>query len=713
MVELRVVGTAAPRVDGVRKVTGQGRYGADIVLPDMLWCKIVRSTRPHARLLRVDTSRARAIPGVHAVITADDIPDRRWGRALEDMPVLARGKVRFIGEPVAAVAAEDPDIAEAAAVAVEIEYEDLPAVFDPREAIKPGAPLIHDDVGAYKGAPADVIPNLPNGLSRLLWTKGDVEEGFRQADVIFEHEFETQAQHQGHLEPHACIAHFDSHGRLQVWDANKAPFRSARQLAPLFDLPADGVDYHATAIGGDFGGKGSALVVPPAAYLARKTGRPVKYIMSYTEELTAANPRHSGYIRVKTGLKSDGTIVAHKATVIWDSGAYGAMKPNALVNIGGTALLHGTYSIPNVEIEGIQAYTNSVPRGHVRAPGGPQARFAVESHMDMIASEMRLDPVELRLKNVLHEGDSQVDGHHIENVRAEETLRACVERSGWRTPKPPRVGRGLSLSDWHVGSGMTSSRLTLGIDGSLTLHTGMPDTGTGLHTIMRQEVAEVLGVAPERVDVRQGSTLEAPQDTGVGGSRCTVSGGSVALQVAQALKAEMERRGISFDRIPEPLTVEVTYPGAHGHQIAVTCQVAEVQVDEETGEVTVRKITTAHDVGQVIHPLLHQGQIDGGIANGLGFSLMEDPQIQDGQVLASHLGEYKLPCVLDMPELQTVLVTGASGPGPQGAKGIGETANVCLAPAIANAIFDACGARVTTLPITAEKVLAAIPAKHG
>jgi CO/xanthine dehydrogenase Mo-binding subunit len=709
---LTVVGTSAPRVDGVRKVTGQATYGADVLLPGMLWCKLARSTMPHARLVKVDASKARSMPGVHAVITAEDIPDRRWGRALEDMPVLARGKVRFIGEPIAAVAADDPDIAEAAALAIEVEYDELPAMFDPRESMRPGATLIHDDVKQYKGAPQDIVPDLPNTMSRVSWSKGDVDAAFRQSDIVIEHEFETQPQHQGHIEPHACIVQFDPQGQLQVWDANKAPFRSAKQVAPLVDLPAEGVDYHSTAIGGDFGGKGSALLVPPAAYLAKKTGRPVKFVMTYVEDLTAANPRHTGYIRIKTGLKKDGTMLARKATVIWDSGAYGAMKPAAQVNIGGTALLNGTYSIPNVEIEGFAVYTNSVPRGHVRAPGGPQARFAVESHMDMIAHEMGLDPVELRLKNVLHEGDSQADGHHIEDVRAEDTLRACVERGGWKEPKRPGTGRGISLSDWHVGSGVTGARLTLNTDGTLVLQTGMPDTGTGLHTIMRQEVAEALSVEAGAVDIRTGGTLEVPQDTGVGGSRCTVSGGSVALNVALAMKAELDKRGTRVGETSEPIVVEVTYPGAHGHQIAVTCQIAEVSVDRDSGQIRVERIITTHDVGQVIHPMMHQGQIDGGIANGLGFAIMEDLQIQDGRVTAPHLGEYKLPTIGDMPELRTILVTGAAGPGPQGAKGIGETANVCLAPAIANAVFDACGVRITSLPITAEKVYAALRAQR-
>jgi CO/xanthine dehydrogenase Mo-binding subunit len=708
---LSVIGTSAPRVDGVRKVTGQAVYGADVNLPGMLWCKIARSTMPHARLVRVDATRARQMPGVQAVITADDIPDRLWGRALEDMPVLARGKVRFIGEPIAAVAADDPDTAEEAALAIDIEYAELPAIFDPREAMKPDAVRIHEDVSAYKGLPKPA-PETPNTQSHPVWSKGDVEAGFAASEVVIEHEFYTQPQHQGHLEPHACIVYFDEQGRLQVFDANKAPFRSAKQLAPLMDMPDDGIDYHATAIGGDFGGKGSPLVVPPAAYLAKKTGRPVKYVMSYVEDLVAANPRHTGYIHIKTGLKRDGTILARHCSVVWDSGAYGAMKPAAIVNLGSTAAIMGAYNIPNVRCEGYSVYTNSVPRGHVRAPAGPQAHFAVESHMDMIAAQMGLDPLDFRLKNCLHEGDSLADGHPLEDVREEETILECVERAGWSAPKKAGAGRGISVTQWHVNSGVTAARLTLYPEGRLVYQTGMPDTGTGLHTVLRQVIAEGLGVAASRVDIETGGTLEVPEDTGVGGSRSTISGGRNAADAAEAMKAELDHRGLAIGETSEPITVETKFPGAHGHQIAVTCQVAEVSVDRDTGNVSVHRITTTHDVGTIVHPILHQGQIDGGIAHGFGFAVMEDLLINEGRVTAPHLGEYKLPTMGDMPELQTILLEGAHGPGPAGAKGIGETANLGLGAAIANAVYDSCGVRITALPITAEKVYAGLRAQR-
>jgi putative selenate reductase molybdopterin-binding subunit len=645
---------------------------------------------------------------VQAIITAQDIPDILWGRLMMDMPVLARGKVRFLGEPIAAIAADDPDVAEAAALAVEIEYEELPATFDPREAMKPGAVRIHDDVSKYVGVPEPVATE-PNTMSHIIWQKGNVDDGFKDAEVVIEHEFETQPVHQGHIETHACIARLDEHGQLQVWDANKMPFRQQNQLAPLLDMPVEGIDFHATSIGGDFGGKGSLLNIVPVCYLAQKTGRPVKFVMSYIEELQAANPRHTGFIRIKSGLKRDGTIVARHAVAIWDSGGYGAFKPTPIVNLHGADSLGGSYNIPHVRIDSYAVYTNSVPRGHVRAPGEPQALFAVESHMDMIAAELGLDPLEFRLKNALHDGDTVAAGlHPLEDVREEEVIRAAAKRAGWGTPKQAWRGRGCSVGDRHVGNGFANVRLTLGTDGRLTLETTMPDTGTGLHTVMRQVIAEQLRVAPEDVRIQTLGTLGNLTDSGVGGSRATHVGGQAALGAAKTLQDELRQRGQSVGSTKSDITVQYNYPGAEAPVSSFTCQIAEVSVDPDTGQVTVERLVSCHDVGTVIHPILHQGQIDGGIAHGFGFAVMEDLRIEEGRVGALHLGEYKLPTMADMPELQTILVHASEGPGPHNAKSIGESSNTPIAAAIVNAVYDACRVRIAQLPITAEKVYAGL-----
>ncbi|MBV9120891.1 MAG: molybdopterin-dependent oxidoreductase, partial [Chloroflexi bacterium] len=566
-------------------------------------------------------------------------------------------------------------------------------------------PRVHDNPAAYQNAPQPP-PKVPNTHSHATWQKGDVEQGFKDAEVIEEHEFITQPQHQGHLEPHACIAWVDEEGRLQVWDANKMPFRQQQQLAPLVEMPGERVDFHATSIGGDFGGKGSLLNIGPVCYLAMKTGRPVKYVMTYVEELMAANPRHTGYIRIKSGLKRDGTIVARQATAIWDSGAYGAFKPTPNVNVYGAASLDGCYRMPHARIDAYSVYTNSVPRGHVRAPGHPQALFAIESHTDMIAAELGLDALEFRLKNVLRDGDSLTASRHpLEAVREEEVIRAAAGRAGWGQPLPEWHGRGMAVGDHHAGSGFARVRLTLETDGWLRLETGLPDTGTGLHTVMRQVVAEELAVDPARVLVQTTSTASGLIDIGVGASRATEVGGQAALGAARALKESLGGAGGQVAQPANPISVDFNYPGGEVPFTCFTCQIAEVAVDPETGQVTVARLVSAHDVGTIVNPLLHQGQIEGGVASGLGFGVMEDMLIQEGRVGALHLGDYKLPTMADMPLLETVLLRSSEGQGPYNAKAIGESSNTPVAAAIANAVYAASGVRITELPISAEKVL--------
>src|SRR5215471_11047065 len=390
------VGASVEQLEATLKVTGRAQYGADDSVPGMLWCSFVRSTVPHARIVRIDVTRALATPGVHAIITGRDIPSRLWGRRLQDVPVLAIDRVRFIGEKVAAIAADSRSAAEQAVRNVEVEYEELPAVFDPAVALE-GAVLLHDAEAQYDDAPASWGAR-PNVQSWVTQSHGDVEEAFARADRVVEHEFRTQAVHQGYIEPHAYLARVDPSGGVFISAPNKMPKRSQELLAPLFDLPIESVEFRPTIIGGDFGGKGSLMDAPAVIYLAQRTRRPVKYVASYTEDLIAANPRHSGTIRIKSGLKADGTIIARQALVLWEAGAYGGFKPSPSVSVGGHQLV-GSYDIPNYRLDIACVYTNSVPRGHARAPGSPQCYFAAESHMDMLAREMGMDPVDFRLRN--------------------------------------------------------------------------------------------------------------------------------------------------------------------------------------------------------------------------------------------------------------------------------------------------------------------------
>ena len=723
----RIVGQPIARVDGIDKVTGAVRYSADVTQPGLCWGKTLRSPLASARIVRVDTAKARALPGVLAVLTASDLPDLLVGRRMFDMPVLARDRVRFIGEKVAAVAAVDPDVAEEAVAAIDVEYEDLPAVFDPVEAMRDGAPVVHDDPGAYDGAPAE-RPH-PNVQSVLRFTLGDVEAGFREAHRVFEHSFTTQLVHQGYLEPHAGVVAIDEDGRVQVWASNKMPFRLKELLALALRLPPDRIRVNLTPIGGDFGGKGSVMDLPLAYHLARATGRPVKMVMRYAEELMAGNPRHPAVVTFRTGVTRDGRIVARQARALFNSGAYAAFKPAPSVNLGGTAMGAGVYRIPNLLLEGFCVYTNNIPCGHARSPGEPQMVFAGESHMDMIAAEIGLDPAEFRRRNLLKDGDHLASGHHLEHVRATETLEAALTAAHWDEPKPgPWIGRGVAMTHRHIGVGFTNARVRLTAKGHVVLSTALPDTGTGHPLVLRQIVAEVLDLPLEDVDLELATTDDFATDSGVGGSRVTHTGGRAAYHAAEKLKeqihAEAGKLGVPATSLAgvaeavarEGRTLEASHfydAKSHAAVTSFTAQVAEVAVDPRTGQVTVRRFTTAHDVGTIINPIGHQGQIEGGFIQGLGYALMEEMQTEDGRVSTLSLGDVKLPTMQDIPPLTTVILQEPVGPGPFNAKAIGEGSISAVAPAIANAVADACGVRIVDLPITAEKVYWSLAAASG
>ena len=721
----RIVGQPLGKLEGIGKVSGQARYSGDVTLPGLIWGKALRSPLPHARILRIDTSRARALPGVLTVLTAQDLPDILVGRRMFDMPMLARDRVRFVGEKVAVVAAVDPDIAEEALALIDVEYEDLPAVFDPVEAIRDGAPILHENPGAYDGAPSE-RPH-PNVQSVLRFKLGDVEAGFGKADRIFEHTFRTQLDHQGYLEPHAGVVAIDDDGRVQVWASNKMPFRLKELLSHALQLAPQQIRVNLTPIGGDFGGKGSLMDLPLAYHLARVTGRPVKMLMRYAEELMAGNPRHPSVITMRTGVTKDGRILARRVKALFNSGAYAAFKPAPSVNLGGAGMGAGVYRIPNLLIEALCVYSNNIPCGHARSPGEPQMVFAGESHMDMIARELALDPADLRRKNLLRDGDHLANGHHLEHVRASDTLEAALKASHWAEPKAgPWIGRGMAMTHRHIGVGFTNARLHLDAGGTVILSIALPDTGTGAHLVLRQVVAEVLGLPLDQVEIEIANTDDFETDSGVGGSRVTHTGGRAAYHAAEKLKAQIDAEAAKYG-IPagslaaiaqaaakEGRTLEAAHfydAKAHAAVTSFTAQVAEVAVDPATGEVTVRHFTTAHDVGTIINPIGHQGQIEGGLIQGLGFALMEEMKTEDGRISTLSLGDFKLPTIKDIPPLTTVILQDPVGPGPFNAKAIGEGSISAVAPAVANAVADACGVRILDLPITAEKVFFALREK--
>jgi CO/xanthine dehydrogenase Mo-binding subunit len=752
MASLSSIGQPTAHVEGPAKVTGQAKYSADIILPGMLWGKCLRSPFPHARVVSIYTASAKQVPGVYAVLTGADLPEVLIGRFLLDCPVLARDRVRFVGEKVVAVAAESPDIAEEALRLIDVEYDELPAVFDPLEAMQPNAPRIH--AAAYAHSPiwplhhADTVinPPIPNVVSQVFYRHGDIKAGFAQADRIFEHTFYVPPVHQGYLEPHACVASIDPSGKINIWISNKAPFIARSQIAVALDVPEERVLVNPITIGGDFGGKGSLMDTVLCYFLAKAAGRPVKMVMTYTEELMAGNPRHSAIVTHRTGVLRHGSITARQSKLVFDCGAYGAFTPLQTVHGGGHS--GGSYRVPNIEIEALRVYTNTVPRGHMRSPGAPQTIFTVESHMDMIAHEIGLDPLEFRLRNALTEGDLGPLGERWRDVRCKETLEAAAKAAGWGTQKRHYVGRGIGMYDREPGAfGQSSAALTIDADARLTLMTGAADTGTGSYTVLQQVVAEELQVPLGSVTVVQGDTATAIFEVGAGGSRLTHTGGQAAIiaarEVKQALLAlaakrlacdqaqiEMSQgRFVSVDGgsiglatlltwAAERSEVPITRTGIYNFKppMDVTCfaaQVAEVEVDPETGEVKLRRLITAHDVGTVINPLTHQGQIEGGVVQGIGQALTENLVVRDGAVVTAHLGDYKLPTAMDIPELTTVFVENQTGPAPHGGKAIGEMSNVAVPAAIANAVFDAVGVRLTDLPITAEKVYAGLRAKEA
>jgi CO/xanthine dehydrogenase Mo-binding subunit len=699
-----VIGKPIPRVEGVEKVTGKARYAADVHPPGLLWGKVARSPLPHARILRVSTDKARALPGVQAVLTAEDLPPVLVGRRMHDMPVLARDRVRFVGEPVAAVAAETLETAEEAVALIDVEYEELPAVFDPLEALMERAPILHRDPGAYAGAPKE-RPH-PNVQSIQRHREGDPERGFGEAVRVFEHTFRTPRAHQGYLEPRASVVSLDAEGRVQVWTCNKTPFRLKEQLAQALQLEPERIRINPVPIGGDFGGKGFFTDVPLAYHLARATRRPVKLVMSYTEELMAGCPRHPSIITLRTGVDGDGRIVARTARAVFDGGAYAAFKPRPNVDLHGGHQAGGVYRIPHIEAESVCVYTNNVPGGHARSPGEPQMIFAVESHTDMIAHDLGMNPADFRRRNLIGEGERLGTGHRVERVKARETLEAALEAGDWRAPRRPRVGRGLAMSQRFAGLGDGSARLRLEADGTFRLITPILDTGTGAHTVFRQIVAEVLGVALDRILVSIGDTDTFANDAGVGGSRVTRVGGQAVHRAALAMREALARP--AADRTA-PLETEGRFSVNEAETAtSFSAQVAEVEVDPETGAIKVLRMATVHDAGRVINPIGHQGQIEGGLLQGLGLAMMEELRAADGRISTLSLGDYKLPVTKDAPPLTTVILEDGSGPGPFEAKAIGEMSISPVAPAIANAIFDACGVRITELPLTAEKVFFAL-----
>jgi CO/xanthine dehydrogenase Mo-binding subunit len=728
------------RVEGNLKVTGELPYAADIRVDGCLYVAVLRSPHAHARIAAIETTTASSVPGVVHVLTGADVSHILAGRGLRDIPLLALGKVRFIGEMVVAVVARSRDIAERAVSLVDVEYEPLTAVFDPERALEPGAPTIHNRPWTYpnaacgEGEPLNLIARSRRAAG------GDVERAMAAADHVFEHTFRSPNVHQLYLEPHCVTAYYEASQVVHVWSCNKSPFLLRSQLAETFDLPPEHVRVHTAAVGGDFGGKGSPMDIPLCIELSRRIGRPIRMLRTYAEELIAGDPAPAMVCTMRMGVSDDGRLQAVTARTLFNAGAYGGFTPRPQA-----AVAPGTsYRIPAAQYETLRVYTNNVPTGNMRAPGAPQATFAFEAMVDFVARNMGLDPFDFRRRNLLTNGESNLAGEVWPEQRGIETLE-LAQRSMHPAPYPAsdgrhmRFGRGVALYDRpsHAPAAV-SQRLRLLPGGMVEVEVGVPETGTGSHSMYQRIVADELQLDRGRVAIRYVGTAQLPRDVGVGGQQVTVSGANGSVVAAANFRSEIARTAAGvFDVHDTQVQVEpggivraadgrettfadlasrglfaetlTEVPAADPHAGATNyaVQIAQVGVDTETGQVFVYDFVSAHDVAEIVEPVSHQGQIEGGIGMGLGFALSEDLAITDGQVGAANLGDYKIPCAADVPPLTVALLRGGIGVGARNVKSIGEMGNVAVAAAVANAVSDALGVCMDSLPLTAEKVLEA------
>ena len=753
MANYNVIGKPVNRVDGPEKVTGAATFGVDVSLPGTLWCKILRSPHPSARILSVDASRALALPGVRGALTGEDVRGMLTGNTYKDEPVLAWDRVRFAGEKVAAVCADDEETAERALGLVEVGYEELPAVFDARQAAEEGAPILHPDFNSYEG----VIP-LPapgNIYGRFVHESGNVDDGFAEADFIVEQSYETPRHHHIYLEPHACQVWIDPDGIAQVWLATQMPSGNRDEVARVLGLEPDQLVVNFSYLGGSYGGKTDATGVVLCYLMARATGRPVKMVMDYSEELTAMNPRHPSSMTLKAGVKGDGTLTAWQGDLFFATGAYTAYAP--VPTMGGLPVSDapGPYKTPNVRIDCRQVYTNTVPCGWFRGPGSFQTTFAGESHMDLIAERLGIDPVELRLRNIIHDGQelgihrswapvASPDAPGYQHVRLEETLRTAAETAGYYDAKPSGVGRGVAISNHAQMGGDWHASVSVHPDGEIVGAVSTFSPGMGTYTILAQVIAEELAIPVEWIRVQPWSTADGPGDFGVAGDRgarlTTLAGHLAATELKEKLRtlaAELlgwPAERLEFEngdvvdpvadqrigmveiarRLGEPVTGrgDVDEPYSGTPYTSFSAHVAEVSVDRETGQVRLLRYTAAHETGRVLNPAGFHGQVNGGIVQGLGHTVMEELEERDGRIVTNTFLDYKIPTSADAPDLRTVVLDSPTGHAPYDVRGIGSNSITLVAPAIANAIADACGERIVSLPIGAEKVYGALRSRR-
>ncbi len=752
--EFKVIGTSPARMGGIDRVIGKGVYGIDLMLKDQLHGAILRSQYAHAKIISIDTSEAKKLPGVHAVVTAEDAPNVRYGRSYIDRHILARGKVRFMGDPVAAVAADTLAIAKQALKKIKVTYEPLPVLIDAEEAMKLEAPTLHDDMPLPKNIPADVKVKNVCGFTQVH--VGDPEKAMAEADLVVEEVYETKMIHPQYLEPRMAAAQMEPNGRLTVYANAQAPFPVRQEVAKMLGMPLNNVRVISADIGGGFGGKGSgitsgAAIEPICGLLAQKTKRAVMIVLDKAEETISTTIRSGAKMYIKTGVKKDGTILARIGKVIYDTGGYSGFG----VQAGGrcTNMLGGWYLMPNCHIDGYTVYTNKQVCGPVRGPGGPQAAFAVESHMDSIAAKLGMDPVEFRLKNTPKAGDKIVGVPKLRDVSLGETIKTAAENIGWGKVKLEKhQGIGIATGSWIESAGPGGGAIVkVNEDGSVTVHVGKIDMGTAPRFGIPVIVAEELGVPVEDVTVLSVDTDASPWDAGTVGSRAILVSGTASQRAAIDARTQLFKIAAGqLEASPDDLEIvdrqirvkgtpsktvalsvvatnahnvigEVIGRGycdnlelmaeekAHGSSQPFTAHACIVEVDTMTGNVKILKYVAVHDIGQPIHLAAVEGQIEGATAMSIGQALCEQVVFdKDGRTMNPSFVDYLMPTINMMPRIETTLVRGYPGAGPYGAKGAGEIACVPPMACIANAIFNATGVRIKTLPLSPENVLRAL-----
>jgi 4-hydroxybenzoyl-CoA reductase alpha subunit len=757
MAEHKLVGHSVVRIDSLAKATGQARYTADLTLPRMLYAKVLRSPHAHARILNIDTSRAERLRGVKAVVTGADAAGVKWGvfRYTRDQQLLTQDKVRYIGEDVAAVAAEDEDTAMEALELIDVEYEILPAVFDPLEAIQEGAPQIHDH------AENNVNIHVPIEV-------GDVDRAFGEAHYVREDRFVDSEYTYCQTEPYAVLANYDSGGNLEIWTPNASPHTKAKALSNLLEKPLAQVKVRRVYSGGAFGGRSD--IFPGefiAALLAMKAGRPVKMVYTREESLTSVRQVHSMVVDLKTGVTKDGRFLANEIKVIMDGGAYSSTGP--IATSVPFLVWEETYRLPNLRFNGYRVYTNKPVRGMYRCHGR-SFLGGLGMQLDMIAEELGIDPVEMRLRNALKTGETQATGSKIISCGLSEALETAAERSGWKEKRgklPYGKGIGMGANGMMVGfpmgiRGGSSAIIKFNEDGGATVISGVVDNGQGNESMVVQIAADVLGLKMEDINLVSADSEVTPLDQGAYSQAATFVSGNAAraaamdareqildiasdmldalpeeleLRDAQVVVKERPERNVWLGKVIRKALIDdnpvvgrgsympkvdqrrewVSNPrGQHAGTFSFGAVVAEVEVDTETGQVKVTHVTGAHDCGYPINPRAVEGQLEGSVASGgVGATLLEEHYWDGGQMLNANMLDYKVPLAVDMPQITPIIVETVDPEGPFGAKEAGLWGSMNMFQAIGNAIYDAVGVWIKELPITPDKVLKALEEKGG